>query len=292
MSLETVRGTVNRLVTSANALTIIGVAIDARLSGVPLDPQLAPHVDAALSALDLTLDDLSSNDLLGLRSQIRAYAHLNLKLLYPEGRAPGWRYDEGDFLQSWGRIAKNFVGLCASKIPGLTDRLNAEGATFLDVGTGVAQIAIQTAQLYPSMRVTGVDNWAPALALARQNVAEAGLEGRVELREQSAQDIDDEAAFDLAWIPTLFIPEPVVAKITERVLRALAPGGWLIVATVKEAPDPLLRAIGRFHVASFGGWVTSPQAIERVLRDKGYAEVRTMDDISPIGSFIAGRRPE
>jgi release factor glutamine methyltransferase len=52
----------------------------------------------------------------------------------------------------------------------------------LDVGTGSGAIALALADEVPGARVLAVDLSEDALALARQNLARAGVDGRVELR--------------------------------------------------------------------------------------------------------------
>ena len=51
----------------------------------------------------------------------------------------------------------------------------------LDVGVGSGAIALALADEHPGARVTAVDNSQDALALARENLAGAGVDGRVEL---------------------------------------------------------------------------------------------------------------
>ena len=57
-----------------------------------------------------------------------------------------------------------------------------EAPRVLDVGTGSGAIALAIADEHPGARVVAVDSSEQALALARENLARTGLEGRVELR--------------------------------------------------------------------------------------------------------------
>jgi release factor glutamine methyltransferase len=50
----------------------------------------------------------------------------------------------------------------------------------LDLGTGSGAIALALARVFPEARVTAVDSSPDALALATENAASAGLEGRVD----------------------------------------------------------------------------------------------------------------
>ena len=86
------------------------------------------------------------------------------------------------------------------------------------------------AHLWPFLNVVGIDPWAPSLTLARENVRSAGLTDRIRLREQAVEDLSDTDAFDLAWIPSAFMPETVVPAACEHVYHALRPGGWLLFA--------------------------------------------------------------
>ena len=79
----------------------------------------------------------------------------------------------------------------------------------------------------PNLRIVGIDVFKPSLRLARENVEKAGLLDRIELREQGAEALEDDEAFDLAWMPTVFMPERVIPEATERTHRALRPAaGW------------------------------------------------------------------
>lgn len=88
-----------------------------------------------------------------------------------------------------------------------------------------------------------------ALDIARAQIALAGLRGTIELRLQSIAELTDEGVFDLAWLPQMFIScDALNAGVPgiPRVLSALRPGGWLILALAGKG-DPDDRA----HVSAY-----------------------------------------
>ena len=125
----------------------------------------------------------------------------------------------------------------APGLDGLVQRLSSPDGRFLDVGVGVAILSIEMCRVWPDLQVVGIDPWAPSLALARDNVKAAGLGARIELREQAVQDLSDRHGFDLAWIPSIFIPGQAIPEGLARVQRALRPGGSVLFATVNPAAD-------------------------------------------------------
>jgi SAM-dependent methyltransferase len=142
----------------------------------------------------------------------------------------------------------------------------------------------------PSLRVVGLDVWGPSLALARKNVTDAGLDDRIEVREQPGEELPDESAFDLAWLPAPFMPRHALGRVVERVHRALKPGGWLLFAAAKPGEDLRGAALG-FRMAQFGGGPTTQQEIEKLLAERGFTEVKVLP--GPPRDFkmiVAGRR--
>jgi methylase of polypeptide subunit release factors len=77
---------------------------------------------------------------------------------------------------------------------GLAEALARPGARMLDVGTGVAAMAVAYAELFPELTVVGLDVLPRALALAAATVAASGVADRVVLREQDVTTLDDEQA--------------------------------------------------------------------------------------------------
>ena len=104
-----------------------------------------------------------------------------------------------------GRITAAFA---LPALEGLAKRFGAaQGGVFLDVGVGVAELAC--AFLRGGARVpSGGDSTHcdRRYSSPPETVAAHGLGDRVELRHQGVEQLDDEAMFDLAWMPLPFIP--------------------------------------------------------------------------------------
>ena len=64
------------------------------------------------------------------------------------------------------------------------------GSLVLDLATGTGDLAIVIAREHPEARVIGVDPSSRMLEVAERKVREAGLEGRIELRQGDAQALD------------------------------------------------------------------------------------------------------
>ncbi|MCC6995153.1 MAG: class I SAM-dependent methyltransferase [Deltaproteobacteria bacterium] len=281
-----------------SALAALTAALDAHASSTPLEPRVAARIDDLLRAMGAgdVLGGLSPEEARPLVAELRLWFGLDGKLMQPKGRVPGWTHSEPELLQTVGDFAVMHAhGLTrdiAPQLEGLTARLAAPDASFLDIGVGVAGTAIQMARNWPNLRIVGIDPWQPSLALARANVKQAGLADRIELREQLAEDLPDEAAFDLAWMPIVFMPQGVIAAACARTLRALRPGGWVVLTPSGFPPDPVGAAQIRLRMTMFGGPECTTGDVEQWLRGAGFADVRTLASppASPVAPVV-GRRP-
>ena len=298
MSVHTLREFINRTYPTVAGLSALTAALDAKANNAPLDPALAARIKELLSALGAgdVLDGVSAPEAAPFLAEIRQLVRAQAKLLYPGTHATSWSYDDTQLLQEAGDFARfHGLGLARNVVPaleGLSERFRAPDASFLDIGVGVAGLAIALAEQVPNLRIVGIDVWQPSLRLARENVGNAGLRDRIELRDQGAETLEDDNVFDLAWMPTIFMPERVIREATERTHRALRPGGWLVFAFGKlDVPDEKTVALWRLLTTMFGGPLWLPSQVETLARDCGFIDVRTLP--GPPGApvaLVAGRR--
>jgi hypothetical protein len=173
---------------------------------------------------------------------------------------------------------------------GLGDALSRPGARMLDVGTGVAALAVAWAELFPALTVVGLDVMPRVLALAAQTVAASTVADRVVLREQDIGTLDDEGLYALAWLPAPFVPDPALRAGVVRISRALAAGGWAMVAHSKFAGDPLEDALSRFKTVAYGGTALNDDQAQTLLREAGLGDVMTLPTPRGAPGITVGRK--
>lgn len=281
---------ITRQMRSTSILAAVGAALDSIATGTPLEPALRRRSEEVIRAvgLDDEVRSLSPAKAKQMLAEMRFCVLLDAKMLAQSSRSLAWDHADGEILEAGGEVSAAFAEVLthaiAPRLDGLAARLG-EGGSFLEVGVGAAGLSVAMARLWPRLRVTGIDPWAPSVALAEENVRRAGLGDRIELRQQGVEELDAIDAFDLAWIPSAFLPERVIATACERVHAALRPGGWLLFAMANPGSDPVNAAIVRLRTVFWGGCVLEADAIEQRLRQIGFADVEPLP--SPPGSLVA-----
>ena len=161
----------------------------------------------------------------------------------------------------------------------------------LDVGTGTGAIALAIADEVRDAHVTAIDVSPDALALARENLELAGINGRVRLVEHDLTFGLGNADFDLVvsnppyvepgeletlqpevrdWEPHVaLVAAGATAKLAEASREALRPGGWLVLETAAGAGE----------------------RVERVLTDLGFQDVAITPDLAGRDRVAEGRWP-
>lgn len=297
MAPDDLRAVAGRLATETEALAALAAGLRLRVSGQRAPGAVQECLDEVLDVLGVgeAIEEASPAELGEALAPIRALFLQSVDLLTDPTRAPGWAYTDAELLQSLGRNSAAFArvlrDVVAPRLPGLEEALAREGSAFLDVGVGVAALAIAMAEMHPSLRVVGIDPWDVALDLARRNVAAAGLESRIELRRQRVEELPDADAFDLAFLAGPFLGESVVERAYERVFVALRRGGWILFG-MYGGRNPLEMALARLRAARSGAAVLDAAEAEAGLRAAGFADVRTFGaELEVPSQLVVGRRP-
>ena len=210
------------------------------------------------------------------------------------GKADAWDVLPDEVLLAQGRVSSQlgplFKLMVAPMLTGLSDRLEAEGARMLDVGTGVGALAAGFVEAYPALTVVGIDVMPRALDLARTELASGLVADRVELREQDVANLSDVDSFDLAWVPAAFLPEFALDLGVPAVARALRPGGWLMLAHGRLGEGPVNDALTRFKTAAFGGTLVDDADALLRLEQAGLTQVHRLPTPAGAPAIAVGRR--
>ena len=279
---------------SVEALAALGAELRLRQNGPGSDSRVPSLLQEVVHRIEPgLLDGLEPSQEPAVLGLIQASFRQANDLLENPGRAPGWTYEDPVILESQGQVSRLIVrsiDTLAAKRPALGTTLQQPGV-FLDIGTGVGWLAIEAARTWPVLRVVGIDSWEAALTLAHKNLAQSGVSERVELRSQRVEQLDDEKIFTLAWLPGPFIAAELMAVALERIYRALAPGGWLIIGLYVPASDKLGQALTNLRVVRSGGhpWTTSE--LEDRLEALGFDRIEALSPSPPI-MFVLGQRPD
>jgi SAM-dependent methyltransferase len=296
VSSDPIRTAATPLLEGTEALGALGAALRLRVSRSAADPAIERALADVLDALGVraAVETASPAELASVLAMIDAFVRQASDLLSDPVRAPGWSYTDMSVLQSQGEASAAVPAVLAAvadALPGLAERLESRAGTFLDVGVGVAGLAIAMCEHWPGLRAVGIDPWEPALSIARHNVAAAGLADRIELRSQRAEDLEDADAFDLAWVPGPFLPPSALPGAVERVAASLRPGGW-IVLVMYRGDGELGMAVATLRAIRSGGSALPPADAERLLGEAGLADVATLPESTwRAGLLTVGRRP-
>jgi SAM-dependent methyltransferase len=286
------------LLGAAEGAAAVGAALRLRHEGREADPEVAAQFDAVLDALGIrdALDELEPPQVAMLPGVVEGFLAQAFDLVEHPERVR-WDHVSPSILMAQGHASALLAGTFKQYVvpafgDDLVQRLHADGASFLDIGSGVAALSVAMCRMWPSLRAVAVDPWEPAIALAREHVAAAGMQDRIDVRPVVAEALEDEAAHDIAWVPSFFISGEVLERGLERVHAALRPGGGLIVGLYARPEIPLAAAVADLRTARQGGAQHTPQDVVGMLGRAGFAEVRVHEDPdlrSPV-TFVLGCR--
>jgi hypothetical protein len=120
----------------------------------------------------------------------------------------------------------------------------------------------------------------------------AGLSARIELRPQRVEEMTDVAAFDLVWLPPVFLPGAVLPRALVAAWMALRTGGWILFPAISSRGADTRAALTRFRNVLWGGETLTPEAVAGLLVEARFNAVRVIPG-PPRGALqmVAARRP-
>lgn len=290
MSLEALMVATQKLGASMEALAALGAELRLRRDKLFAAPRLRQLLQEVVHGIDpKMLDGVTADQEQAALAIIEGFFRQAVDLLENPARAPGWTHADPAVLHGQGLASRRFIRVIevlASRQADLKEALQRPGV-LLDVGTGVGWLAIEVARSWPAWKVVGIDRYEPALSLARKNVAASGFEQRIELRAQSVEQLEDEGAFTLAWIPSPFLPPEIITAALERVRRALVPGGWVVFAVMMPPACLWGEALTALKVVRNGGHPWKTEEVENKLLRMGFDQI----EASPAAgtTLIVGR---
>ena len=225
----------------------------------------------------------------------QAAAPLHQASALASGRDVSWDAHRDEALLAQGntsaQAARPFAQFVLPMMGDLADRLATPGARMLDIGTGVAALAVGFAREFPQLHVLGIDILDRALDLARPAIAASDVADRVAVRKQDVADFTDDTGFDLAWLPAPFIPQPALRSALPRVAAALLPGGWLILGHGKFGGTPVEDALTRLKTIAYGGTPLDEAAASGLLHEAGLTSVRPVPTPRGLPAITIGHKP-
>lgn len=177
--------------------------------------------------------------------------------------------------------------------PGLRGKASPR---FLDYGTGSGCIAIALARAFPQALVAAVDVSPDALALAAENAASLGLDGRIRFIDASKIDLADAfepATFDAIVSNPPYIPSATCEKL-ERKVRDFeprlaldgGPDGLAVLRQVCEEAGLLLAPEGEIYL-ELDAESGQERAVGALLGELGFDSVRSHPDLSGRERFVS-----
>jgi len=164
--------------------------------------------------------------------------------------------------------------------------LELRPASVLDVGTGSGAIALAIADELSGCEVTATDTSPAALEVARTNAERLGLSGRVRFLESSIPEGD---SFDLTVANLPYVADPDWPSLQPEVTQ------WEPREALLAGPDGLdaiRAAVLQVQQGTLALEVGEGQAedVAELLRDAGFAEIRTRRDLAGIERVVVGER--
>ena len=295
MNHEDLGAEIRRLGSAATTLAAIGAALHLRRHELG-DPQIrATLQDISAQALPFPMPDLTDAEAEDLLHTITVSLASARDILHDPMRGAGWAHYDPMLLKSQGLISRAFPRHFAQLAAERPDIAAAFSHRFLDIGVGVAALAVEAAEQFPKLHVTGIDIWEPSLALAREAVAASAHADRVEIKNQDVTTLDEPDRYSAVWFPILFFPRQVVEAAMPGVVAALRKDGLLIIPRPAPPPPGLPALLGRLQMLRNGGASWTDDELVALVSANGLVDVAFCPGPAlaamPGGRMLLARKP-
>ena len=237
-------------------------------------------------------DDPGPMDAQRMAARAAAPVHQVAALLRGDGLL--WADQSDEALLAQGNASRLGGAMMAQQglswMSGLEEAFATPGSRMLDVGTGVAGLAVSFAEQFPALTVVGIDVLPRVLALAAHTVAASTVEDRVILRQQDVSTLQEPDTYVFAWMPAPFLPEHALRDGVLGVVDSLVPGGWLMLGHGKYAGTPAEDAVTRFKTIAFGGTALDDDQAQELLRNAQLGDVTTVPTPRGSPALTLGRK--
>ena len=254
--------------------------------------RLAPHMETLL----LDLDD---HQFVGGRVQFYTALYEDFRA-FPESLRTGrvWPRSEHDpwLLEALKNLTKPDAVVLTEHVllqaPATLARLEA-GGTMLELGPRGGHALAHFARRFPRARIAWIEFDEPSVDLARRTLDDAGLTDRAEVRHGDANELEEEAAYDLIAMnivlhetggPTEY------RNVLRRIRRALKPGGTVLVSELPYPDSPTayrgnpvyqMLAGVQIHEAQVGCRAITQNELRALLTEAGFSNLRVAEQPIP-----------
>ena len=282
--------------TTAGILEVAESSAEAELRLYSLPPE---HVEPLLDADSLGYGAFMPRYIVSVGGVMPALLHA-----YRTGDGVSWDRYGDDIRESQAAanrpLFQSVVGQeWLAAIPDIHARLMAgRPARVADLGCGEGWLSIGLANVYPSIRVVGVDSDSASIDAARRHASEANVSDRVSFELGDAADLGADEPFDLVLIFEALHDMSRPVEVLRAAHDLLSPNGAVIVVD-ERAADAFIGMALDYPVERFLyavsttvclpnslaeqpsaaiGTVIRPSTVKRVANDAGF----TSTDILPI----------
>jgi len=183
-----------------------------------------------------------------------------------------------NFWVTFARSMAPLTTVSAGFIAELAGAKEGKACKVLDIAAGHGMFGISIAKQNPNAQITALD-WAPVLAVAKENAAAAGVADRVSLRPGSAFEADLGDGYDVVLLTNIFhhFDIPTCEKLMRRVHAALKPGGKAItlefVPNEDRVTPPMAAAFSLIMLANTdAGDAYTHAQYEKMFRNAGFSK--------------------